>query len=192
MTTHTRLCRCRDVSTLRYREVRLLQCRTHSIARWEYWARLAANEGLYYIPTTLATFRLQGRSATASNVNNERFRVLVLDLVILQYELIHNAHYAPVRVAARNAVPRIDLARGLLEYYQLAKSTFAPRSSQPAQTAHAIAYEWQRVQALYPKLRFFSVGYFPARVWRRVSRLFRSARRGLTFNGSMPWEPQLY
>ena len=139
----------------------------------EYWARLAANEGLYYVP-------------------NERFRVSVLDLIILQYELIHNAHYAPVRVAARNAVPRIDLARGLLEYYQLAKSTFAQRSSQPAQTAHAIAYEWQRVQALYPKLRFFSVGYFPARVWRRVSRLFRSARRGLTFNGSMPWEPQLY
>jgi hypothetical protein len=93
----------------------------------EYWARLAA-----------------------SNLNNERFRVSVLDLVILQ------------------------------------------RSSQPAQTAHAIAYEWQRVQALYPKLKFFSVRYFSARVWRRVSRLFRSARRGLTFNGSMPWEPQLY
>jgi glycosyltransferase involved in cell wall biosynthesis len=144
---------------------------------WEYWARLASNEGLYYIPTKLAMFRIHGGSTTMSNMNTERFRASVLDVLILLHEFVYNAHYAPVRLAARNAVPRMDLARGLLEYYQVAKSTFAQRSNQPAQTAKAIEYEWKRVQSRYPHLRFFSLKYFPARVWHRVSMFFRTARR---------------
>jgi glycosyltransferase involved in cell wall biosynthesis len=144
---------------------------------WEYWARLAANEGLYYVPTKLATFRIHGGSTTMSNMSNDKYRAAVLDLLILIHEFVYHPHYAPVRSAARNAQPSIELKRVLLEHYSLAESIFAQRSSQPPETARAIAYEWQRVQLQYPHLRFFSLKYFPARVWGKVSRLLRGGHQ---------------
>lgn len=141
---------------------------------WEYWMRLAVNTGLYHIPVELAAFRLHGGAATMSNMTRATYRASALDALIIQHELVYNPHYAPVRRAAKAASPPVDLARGLFDYYQFARSIAAEHANGGADGA--VAAEWRSVRARYRRLKFLPLTYFPVRVWGKIRRRLRAAR----------------
>ena len=66
------------------------------IADWEYFARIACNEGIDFINEPLAMFRVHKGSASASARQEDLDR----EGAIMLLQLCSNSHYAPVREAA--------------------------------------------------------------------------------------------
>jgi glycosyltransferase involved in cell wall biosynthesis len=60
----------------------------------EYWLRASSNYGMFYIPETLASFRVHDMSA--SNANRKTRRELVDSIVIL-YEFCYGKHFSKFR-----------------------------------------------------------------------------------------------
>lgn len=85
---------------------------------WEHAARVAVHTGFCYVDEPLATFRLHRDSATARARAEQRFRMDVIDPLVVLYEHAVSPVYEPLRrVAAQRASP-VDLAwrlRGAVE-----------------------------------------------------------------------------
>lgn len=67
----------------------------------EFVARVGCAEGLVYVPAPLATFRVHGGAASATNLASRQFRKDVLDTLILFHEFAFAPAFAPLRAAAR-------------------------------------------------------------------------------------------
>jgi glycosyltransferase involved in cell wall biosynthesis len=140
---------------------------------WEFWARLATNDSFYYLPETLATFRIHGTGTSLSNRSNKQFRASYLDPLVIQHDLLYSPYYVEVRNAAKTGAPKVDLARNLFETYRAAKSAFDQRQIQSPETAKTIAQEWNRIRSMHPRLKYLSLTYFPSRVTGKLSKTLR-------------------
>lgn len=84
-----------------------------NICDWEFFARVAVNEGLCFADETLASFRVHPGAASSFNRRRRAFQAEVVDELILRHELAHAPAFEPVRREARRARPRVDLAGSL-------------------------------------------------------------------------------
>ncbi len=75
---------------------------------YEFWLRVAINEGLVYIPETLATFRVHKDAASVIHRERQKVRKVELDELILWNEFTFNPVYLPLRRAAGDRVPPLD------------------------------------------------------------------------------------
>jgi glycosyltransferase involved in cell wall biosynthesis len=126
---------------------------------WEFWLRIAVNNGLSYLDESLATFRLHDGGVTFSNMQ----RPLILDLLIIYHELVYEPHYAAVRDAARQHTPAIDLKQKLFALCQTAQSNVVGTSNGKQPAAPIPLPEWNRVVSRYPRLRFPQLSYLMLR-----------------------------
>ncbi len=85
------------------------------LADWEYAARVAIHTGLAYVDETLAAFRVHASSASQTRGASRRFRVWVLDGLIMEHELAYAPLYEPARQAAARLRPPVNLRFRLAE-----------------------------------------------------------------------------
>lgn len=77
----------------------------------EYWTRVSIHVGAVYIPEVLASFRVHGASTSARNFAQRKYRMDVLDKLILLRAYLHDVHYEPIRKAAEALSPAVLLTR---------------------------------------------------------------------------------
>ncbi|HEV7745011.1 MAG TPA: glycosyltransferase family 2 protein [Pyrinomonadaceae bacterium] len=126
---------------------------------WEYWMRIATNAGLHYLDESLATFRVHRNAATFSTMDEP----LILDRLIILYQLVYDPIYLPVRKAAREIQPTVDLKQQL---FSLCKHLEPARVGKPAKREQNRALslnQWNDIIRKYPRLRFHHFNYLLAR-----------------------------
>ncbi|MDT4292313.1 glycosyltransferase [Methylomonas sp. MO1] len=83
---------------------------------YEYWIRVASNEGLFIVPQILASFRVHNDSTTSKNNDNKLFIMEYLDRLAVRYEILFNQHFSGLRHQAKKSKPQINLRK---EFYNL-------------------------------------------------------------------------
>jgi glycosyltransferase involved in cell wall biosynthesis len=153
------------------------------LADWEWTARAAVHTGLAYVDETLAAFRVHAWSASQTRSAGRRFRVFVLDGLIMEHELANSPLYEPVRQAAAQARPAVDLHFRLAEAARQARRSirrYATDRRRPDPRAQA---EWDDTVRRYPLLTAVPRGYRTTRLalamrrarWAALGRLERAA-----------------
>jgi glycosyltransferase involved in cell wall biosynthesis len=126
-----------------------------NLCDWEFFARVAVNEGLAYVHEPLATFRIHAGSESARNrAGSRRFGAEVLDELIVRHQVAYAPEFAPVRRAALRETPRVDLVGSLVAAAQRARRAAAGRPDRSA--------DWARFLGRYPALRRLLLGPQPA------------------------------
>jgi glycosyltransferase involved in cell wall biosynthesis len=161
------------------------------LADWEYAARVAIHTGLAYVDETLAAFRVHAWSASQTRVASRRFRVWVLDGLIMEHELANAPLFEPARRAAARLRPPVDLHFRLVEATREARRLargYAADRRRPDPRAIA---DWEDTVRRYPLLTAVPRGYRAARlavsvrrarwaVLRRIERVAFQARGAAT------------
>jgi glycosyltransferase involved in cell wall biosynthesis len=81
----------------------------------EYWTRVICHTGTLHIPDVLANFRVHRGATSAINVANRAFRSSVLDKLIIRHEIAFADVYRPLRSAAADRRPPLDLIESFWE-----------------------------------------------------------------------------
>ena len=114
----------------------------------EYWVRLATNVGVVHIAERLATFRVHDKSTTSQNLSKREYRTRLVDPLVMQYLVLHEAHYAKFRQELYRADGK------LVSWWRLIWSAHLAWSvAQNPTSEQAIKTEWDNVVAAYPKLK---------------------------------------
>lgn len=142
------------------------------LADWEYAARVAIHTGLAYADEPLATFRVQSRSASQTRRARRRFRVEVLDGLILEHDLAYAPVYEPVRLASRSRRHPIDLRHRLVESSRRARRAVRRYAEDPTLLDPGAPREWAWMVSRYPRLTTVPPGYALA----RAATMLRRAR----------------
>jgi hypothetical protein len=132
----------------------------------EYWLRIGVNRGLAFIPEILVSYRVHPRAASFLNQSEEPYRTYILEQAILFHEFVFHPAYAPLRAAADNRHPPIDLqasfARRAFRAWKYATSAApipTPRSEYEEKRGNGLGYaeqplaDWRSSVAKYPKLQ---------------------------------------
>lgn len=133
---------------------------------WEYWMRIGVSDGLHYLDESLATFRVHRRAATFSTMNEP----LILDRLIILHDLVYDPLYMPVRNAAQQTQPGIDLKQKL---FSLCKA-LQPERGQPGSLS---LEEWNGIVKKYPRLRFPQFNYLMARGLNKLKSQLKTHKR---------------
>ena len=135
----------------------------------EFSTRVAIHTGLTYIPQTLATTRVHGKSRTSNILDNNRYRHSHLDYLVLLHDFTFHPIYAPLREAARHHHPPLNfrnlLAQGAYQARRIAErsiSNFADRNS-------PLLDDWKNIVDFYPALLILSN-------WSLLEKIFFHAR----------------
>ena len=124
-----------------------------SLCDWEYWVRVAVNTGLCYVDQPLACFRVHSASESARLRATKRFR-LRLDPLVMLCEMTYSPHYLPLRQAAGDMNPPVNLRRRLSD--EVLDTHWEARAAEDP--GEAIAQWWQTVRR-HPRLLAFSPRY---------------------------------
>jgi len=121
----------------------------------EYWLRIGLASGFCYVASTLASFRVHPKSATATNNASDSFGPHSIDPLILVHECLYSPDFACWRSVARKR-HRLLRSRLWLRYRALRAHTRATLDildgSSPDTALQRLA-AWQRAASKYPKLR---------------------------------------
>ncbi len=120
----------------------------------EYWIRVASNTGAVHIPEILATFRVHAgaMSAYLTQTLVRRYRVEIIDPLLIVHDYAFDPLYAGLRAVAANRQPRIDLPA---EFWRRALGAlwFARQAANdPSQQDSSLLEEWRKVAHDYPRL----------------------------------------
>jgi glycosyltransferase involved in cell wall biosynthesis len=133
-----------------------------SLCDWEYFARIAVNTGLCYVNETLASFRVHHTSRSAEIRDLGDFSALTIDPLLIQYNLAHGKHYAPLRAVAAKQDPPVDLKRRLGE--ALRRAHWEALGERDVKKAKA---ELRRALKAHPKMLLSSLGQFAGSRFRK-------------------------
>jgi GT2 family glycosyltransferase len=131
---------------------------------WEFAARVAIHTGLAYVDDTLAAFRVHAWSASQTRGASRRFRVWVLDGLIMEHELANAPLYEPARQAAARLRPPVDLHFRLAQAARQARRMarrYAADRDRPDPRALA---DWAETIRRYPLLTAVPRGYRTTRL----------------------------
>lgn len=117
----------------------------------EYWARVAVNCGMHYVPETLATFRVHPGATSAATFAGRDYR-MHLDWVVLEHEFVFNPCFEPLREHARRQVPPIDLAALLLKDAQHKRWIAVDAAHRADSPTDDLRQQWVDVERRLPKL----------------------------------------
>jgi glycosyltransferase involved in cell wall biosynthesis len=150
-----------------------------SLCDLEYWIRVGIHEGIAIVPEPLATFRVHPAGASFVYRRDLRYRLEKLDSLILLHEFVFNEVFAPLRTAAADRHPPINLkelfARQALAAWWAAGRRHTRGDPKPHRMAEwrAVSSEFPRVQKVRPVRRarlLRSLG------WYQLRRLLTSLR----------------
>ena len=139
----------------------------------EFWTRVAAHVGIIYVPETLATFRVhkQALHRISRSEAHRKYRHSVLDPLIILHDFAFNPVYAPLREAAANGNPSVNLTE------LFAKRAYACWGETIGKSL--LLKEWEKVASIYPNCSYFvkcnhtkfAPEYFFSRLKRKVKSL---------------------
>lgn len=137
----------------------------------EYWARIACNEGLLFIPETLAYFRVHESSATFLN-EKRSYSKRVIDPVKLMCEYAYGNHYKILKkVALDNGINiKLRFRANLLD-----SQINAYHESQKTENSIDLWKEWQNVQSSYSCLNVSK------NISRHIAILFKRMERKILY-----------
>lgn len=142
-----------------------------NLAGWELAARVAVHAGISYVDEALATIRVHAGSATQVRAASRRFRVQVLDGLIVEHDMANAPVYEPARQAAAAQRPPVDLHLRLAESARLAKRLARHYAQDALQPDARAPLEWEDAERRYPLLTAVPTGYRATRlaaIMRRV------------------------
>jgi glycosyltransferase involved in cell wall biosynthesis len=134
---------------------------------WEFFARVAAQTGIRFIPESLGTFRVHGRSVSATN-RNRYYRAEILDPLIIQHELAYQPVFEPARLAAERSKPRINLEHRFIASARAAHALAIQLANDPAQPDPQPLNDWQTILSHYPRMESLPASYIFAGALRRA------------------------
>ena len=139
----------------------------------EYWIRVSIHTGAYYVPETLAHFRVHEGATSATNRNSREFRKDVLDNLLLIHDFAFEAAYEPLRVHGLHRPLPVDLRASFrsLVHKAYAKADWARREKRypnstpmrellsfydefPEFRVNRIAHWWWRLRARIANRRY--------------------------------------
>lgn len=137
-----------------------------SLCDWEYFARVAANTGLYYIDESLATFRVHKASQSAELRKSSNFRAHTLDPLIIQHDMLYLSAYAGLRAVAKRRYSKRYLKYQMAE---VVKRTWWEAAVCPNRLkANA---QLAQVLARYPRMLMFPFGFVSDIIARKCGRI---------------------
>lgn len=142
-----------------------------NLAGWELAARVAMHSGICYVDDPLATIRVHAGSATQVRAANRRFRVQVLDGLIMEHDMANAPVYEPARQAAAALRPPVDLQLRLVQSARLAKRLARHYAQDPLQPDVRAPLEWEDAERRYPLLTAIPTGYRATRLAAIMRRL---------------------
>lgn len=135
----------------------------------EYWARVAGQAGIAYVPETLATFRAHGGGTSAINRATKRFRADALDSLLLLSRVLDEPVFAELR--------RHWAEAGLLEWVRrkrinLANETLmlAASMGHDPRAGKAVLDEYARFIGRHPNCRVSASAHW---LWRLRVQLYK-------------------
>lgn len=142
----------------------------------EFWNRVAINTGITYVKETLATFRVHGKATSSINHAHRRYRGWVLDELIMIHDYAFHPVYAPLRTAAANQQPPLDLTQLVADKAYDARKSAEYEAVKPLEPNPRLMEDWQEILQYYPILSFLAKRSFLKRVsirilgrWRELS-----------------------
>lgn len=140
----------RTISLYGFANPNMVQC-----CDYEYFLRLVANEGLFFIDEPLVSFRVHPGSATADNIKKKRFRMDTMDSLILLHEIVFNPHYHKFRAAVCEKRANIDFVN-LFAWF--ARDTFQQARSNPEDLKYflEIAMKYPAISLCKKRFKIFS------------------------------------
>jgi hypothetical protein len=121
--------------------------------------RIATSAGLHYSDESLATFRVHHKAATFSTMDEP----LIVDRLIILYNLVYDPLYLPVRKAAQQMRPAVDLKQKLFSLCKHLEPARAGQSGNIDEKRALSLNEWNDIIRRYPRLRFHHFNYLLAR-----------------------------
>jgi glycosyltransferase involved in cell wall biosynthesis len=75
---------------------------------FELFSRIACNRGIMYVPETLATFRIHNQGTSLKNKQENNYRAVTIDALLLFHEYATHPYYAHLRKVALQHRPPIN------------------------------------------------------------------------------------
>ncbi|MBV8882430.1 MAG: glycosyltransferase family 2 protein [Chroococcidiopsidaceae cyanobacterium CP_BM_RX_35] len=122
----------------------------------EFWTRVAVHTGIIYIPETLAKFRVHDKATTVVSRAKRYYRAWMLDLLIFIHDLTFHPVYTPLRTAANNLQPPINLTNLLAQKAYEARRTAESAAADSKNPDPSLLAEWKSVIQYHPLLSVFS------------------------------------
>jgi glycosyltransferase involved in cell wall biosynthesis len=148
----------------------------------EYWLRVGVNRGIVYLPEMLVSYRVHPNAASTLNKDQRLYRSDVLDPAILFHEFVFHPLFAPLRAAAANRRPPIDLPASFAQVAFRALKYAEMQGDGLGDVRQRLA-DWGSVVAEYPRLqksfRVRMMRFRRARALRPIRRALRPIRRAL-------------
>ena len=142
-----------------------------SLAGWELAARVAVHSGICYVDEALATIRVHPGSASQVRAANRRFRVQVLDGLIVEHDMASAPVYEPARRAAAARRPPVHLQLRLVSSARLAKRLARHYALDALHPDPRAPLEWEDAERRYPLLTAARTDYRAMRLAAVVRRV---------------------
>ena len=126
----------------------------------EYWIRVGSNTGTMHIPEVLATFRVHA-GATSAYLNQtaaRRYRVEILDPLVITHDYAFHPVYAELRRVAASRRPPIDVSREFWERARGARWLAKVAEKDRSHPDSSLLEEWRRVASHYPRVTRIPLG----------------------------------
>jgi glycosyltransferase involved in cell wall biosynthesis len=120
------------------------------ICDFEFCTRVAIHTGIIQVPEVLAHFRVHGTASSAVSNINRQYRGWVLDGLILIHDFAFHALYTPIRIAALQLNPPLNLAQ-LFKQRTFLAWRIARREQQTSKISTFSSHlELEKVSTFYP------------------------------------------
>jgi glycosyltransferase involved in cell wall biosynthesis len=118
----------------------------------EFWTRVAVNTGIIFVPETLATFRVHSGSSTSKSHASRKYRLDVLDKLVMLHDFALNPYYAPLRNAVACQQPPIDFISLFARRAKKAWLIANLAAINPMNPNFSLLKEWNDIISLYPSI----------------------------------------
>lgn len=120
---------------------------------FEYWARVACNNGFSFVREELAAFRVHSTNTSMVNYHEKAFRSEMLEVAILLHEYIHNPHFERLRWASAQRNPAVDFKALLRDKAYWCYATARSMVRDPVSPSIKAMTEWNAVIKAMPAIR---------------------------------------
>jgi len=117
----------------------------------EFWTRAAIDTGIAYTPEVRAFFRVHGNSTSAENFGIKAYRTM-LDELILLHDYVYSPIYEPLRTAAIQHTPPVNLLTLLAKESKGAKWMATDALRRTKDPDPTLIKEWERLIQRWPRL----------------------------------------
>lgn len=117
----------------------------------EFWLRVGIHVGIAFVDDELATFRVHSRATSATNRRERRYRMDVLDDLVIWHNIVHLPVYEPLREVMRRSPEYGDPRRRLDEKMHIARAIAEEMDAIAGQNSSGARDQWQDFVRRFPR-----------------------------------------